>query len=676
MNASAPFRRLVVLAGLLAPVVAAAQTPPPPPAGDPSGGAAVGGAPVGGAPIFRFTGTSMANGESASRQGTGSEIPQRYARWEVTPTISLFGIPFDTHLMLSTEQDLTRQNINSLNMGFSLSAQQLQEQLKQRVFEQVESLMQNEDVAEVEGAISTIEGMTDPEALKDSVKKLVPAEAYDAYAKYKRLESLQDLDGDEILSRSRELDAFGLISGAEKFMLNFPTLGVGVNYPEYTQLSLSGVPVNGVNIEFTPGKFYLALTGGKTQSEVIYDTAGQAQEAFHRELYAGRIGFGRKTGAHFYATVMYAADDPSPLVVDEFNTLTPKSNYVVGFETRVPLIPNYWTVDAEVLGSMLTGDREAARIQNSDIPTFITELVDPTISSFVDYALKGNMTVAIPESGTRLQAEAVRIGPGFQSLGAPNLRTDLFRYEAKAEQGIWRRQITLSGSFKQETDNLIEWKSATTTITAYGLGLGLNFRGIPYLRLNYNPYTQRSELSDDSLRATSFGDSQRVENRTAMWSANAGYNYTVAEVSMNTNLSYSRQETRTRFGDGDNTANGVNLSQSFGFLFPLSLSASVGLNDQELIFGGASTITKTTTMEFSGSYTLFDVWQSTLGVSLAVQKETDDKTGFYLSTSFPVWVLGTMEIRAEKNIYKYTADPFAQQDYDEMIFRASLISNW
>ncbi|MCC7439703.1 MAG: hypothetical protein IT211_14550 [Armatimonadetes bacterium] len=674
MNASATFCRLIALSGLLLPAALFAQTPPPPPAGDPSGG--VPGSGVPGAPIFRFSGTSMANGESANRQGTGSEIPQRYARWEVTPTISLFGLPFGTHLMLSTEQDLTRQNINSLNMGFSLSAQQLQEQLKQRVYEQVESLMQNEDVAEVEGTISTIEGLTDPEALKDSVKKLVPAEAYDTYAKYKRLEKLQDLDGDEILSRSRELDAFGLISGAEKFMLNFPTLGVGVNYPEYTQLSLSGVPVNGVNIEFTPGKFYLALTGGKTQSEVVYDTAGQAQEAFHRELYAGRIGFGRKTGAHFYATVMYAADDPNPLVLDEFNTLTPKSNYVVGFETRIPLIPNYWTLDAEVLGSMLTGDRESARLQNSDIPTFITELVDPTISSFVDYALKGNMAVMIPESGTRLQAEAVRIGPGFQSLGAPNLRTDLFRYEGKAEQGIWRRQITVAGSFKQETDNLIEWKSATTTITAYGVGLGLNIRGIPYLRLNYNPYTQQSELSNDSLRATSFGDSQRVENRTGMWNATTGYNYTVAEISMNTNLSYSHQETRTRFGDGDNTANNYNFSQSFGFLFPLSLSASVGLNDQEMAFGGTPIITKTTTIEASGSYTLFDVWQSTLGVALATQKDTDDKTGFYLSTSFPVWVLGTMEIRAEKNIYKYTADPFAQQDYDELIFRASLNSTW
>ena len=187
---------------------------------------------------------------------------------------------------------------------------------------------------------------------------------------------------------------------------------------------------------------------------------------------------------------------------------------------------------------------------------------------------------------------------------------------------------------------------------------------------------QRSELSNDSLRATSFGDSQRVENRTGMWNATAGYNYTVAEISMNTNLSYSHQETRTRFGDGDNTANNYNFSQSFGFLFPLSLSASVGLNDQEMAFGGVPTLTKTTTIEASGSYTLFDVWQSTLGIALATQKDTDDKTGFYLSTSFPVWVLGTMEIRAEKNIYKYTADPFAQQDYDELIFRASLNSAW
>jgi hypothetical protein len=157
-----------------------------------------------------------------------------------------------------------------------------------------------------------------------------------------------------------------------------------------------------------------------------------------------------------------------------------------------------------------------------------------------------------------------------------------------------------------------------------------------------------------------------------MLSVTTGYSFNVGEVSTSTNLSYSRQQTRTRFGDGDNSSDNYNISESVSFLFPLSLSLGLGLIDQASSFGDS----KITTVDLSGTYTLFDDWQNTLGVALATTRDVDDKTGFYVATSFPVWKLGTMEIRAEKNIYAYTAFPDSGQDYDEFILRGTLSSIW
>ncbi len=635
-----------------------AQTPP---------GVPGGGVPSPRIPIFRFNGSSNISGEHANRQGTGQETPADLGRWEIDPVLSLYGIPFSTHLMLSTEQDITRQNINSMSLGFNLNSQQLQEQLRTRIVESLEELYQDEDLEEYRD----LANMPNADMIMDSLKGAAP-ETYERLDRLRRLENLQDVASDEITSRSRELGDLGLVSGAEKFMYNFPTLGIGVNYPEYSPTSLSGVPVTGANLEFVPGKFYMALSGGKTQSEIVYTGDGQAVPAFERHLYAGRIGYGHKNGGHFYATILYAGDDPEPLISDSNSALTPKQNYVVGFEAKVPIVENYFSVEGELLGSMLTGDRTSASLDNADIPEFVVELVDPTISSFVDYTFSGRALVNIAESGTKLSGDIQRIGAGFYSLGAPNLRNDMFKYEVKGEQSLVERQVTIGGSYRQEYDNLVDWKSATTTITSYAAGLGLNFNGLPYLRLSYNPYIQTSEPADDSLLQTPEGDSQRVENRTGMISVMTGYTFNIGEVNTSTNVSFTRQETKSRFGDADNSADNYNISESVNFLFPLSLSLGLGLIDQKSTFGDS----KITTVDLSGTYTLFDDWQNTLGVSLASTKDTDDKTGFYLSSSFPVWQFGTMEIRAEKNLYKYTAFPESGQDYDEFILRGTLSSMW
>ncbi len=638
---------------------------------------------------FVFSGTSRIEGQNANRVGTGSEIPQSYWRVELVPTLTAYGVPFSLNVLLSSDQSNLRQNVDAI--GLYLNPQYYQDILRQKVSDKIDELENNESVKKIE---ATKEAFQDPmhaisqSALADSVKALAP-DATKEMDKFQQLQQLQDLRNTDISKHLDDVKSLGLMTSTESFFSNFPTLALGVTYPNFTPLTLSGVPVTGANIEWTPGNFYLAVAGGQTQKAVVRDTL---TVDYQNTLFAGVIGFGKRNESHFHLTTLYAKDNSSSIsspktALDSTFADTsilfrngPRANYVLGADLL--LIPDeHFSLSAEIDGSMLTRDTRDAGVNNSDIPDWVRKLVDPTISSFVDYSYILQGSVTLPESNSRLTASTRRVGPGYFSLGTPTLRNDNLRYEGKIDQYFYKRQISFSGFYRTEHDNLIPWKQATTTIGSYGISMGLNFRKLPYLRISYSPYTQTSEVTDSALKASPQGDSLAINNQTTLISVFTGYNLVLGRTVLSTNFSFSRQDTRTRFGIGDYSSNNYNLNEIVNLAIPLTLSAGVGVIVPHAL---PDTLNSIFTLDLSGSYTALDVWTSTLGVTIATQKNIDSKSGFYLSTSFPVWNVGNLEIRAEKNLYTaisqqiITGPPTIAQsgNYDEFLLRATLTKSW
>ena len=427
---------------------------------------------------FDLTGTSSVETQYADQQGVGQDIPSRYARWQLTPTVILFDIPFTGSLLLSTEQSRGRQSINSFNLSFSLDQDQLQERLRQRLIDRVASAAFGSTIDDVESLTSVEEALNDPSRLADIDRlreKVVSGaatteEAEELRAKQAEMESLREkyeslkgirekvgdaedlrdmaetrypsedlYDPDNLRGALTELD---MLSGVERFLYNFPRFGVGVNYPYYSPYTINGIAVNGADIVFNPGKFYLATTIGTAQRDVPEALANDSTYiAFDRTIYAGRIGYGRVGEGHAILTVMYAGDRDSSVIVDTTTGfyLAPQENWVLGLEVDIPVVPEIFMIKGEIAGSLLSGDLSSPEVETSaslDAPDWLNDLVKFRTSSFFDYSFSVEPRLTIPTTNTKLKGSLERIGPGYVTLGIPYLRNDLIRYEGEIEQKI------------------------------------------------------------------------------------------------------------------------------------------------------------------------------------------------------------------------------------------------
>ncbi len=657
---------------------------------------------------FALTGTSRFEAQDATQQGIGQDIPARYARWELNPTFVLLDIPFSGAMLLSTEQSRGRQSINSFNLSFSLSNEQLQERLRQRLIERIAQPVFAGTIDDVEDLASLEAKLDDPSSLADL--ETLRAKAKSGTASSDELEELEEKEREleDLKKRCRELKAIKekvgeaeelrrvaetgyatdkmydsenlhdalsqleMLSGVEKFFYNFPRFGIGVNYPYYSPYTINGIPVNGVDIIFNPGKFYLATTVGKAQRDVPEAFATDSTFiAYKRSIYAGRIGYGRVGEGHALLTVMHASDDENAIISDTTSGfyLSPQENWLLGLDIDIPIVPEVFSIKGEIAGSLLSGDLNSptAEIDSSlNAPEWLTDLVQVRTSSFVAFAFSVEPQLTIKATDTRLKGKFEQIGSGYVTLGIPYLRNDLMRYEGQIDQKFWRKQISLSARFRRETDNLIDWKQATTETTMYNFGLGLTFRGWPFLRLGYIPYRQKNDA----------GTEFQVDNNIRIYTALAGHRYRFSKsLSGMTTGSFSMQEVETLGNRFDSETRTYTLGQSVNVGTWLNLNITGSLTDPTSVI---DTLTSNTTLDVGATFTFLGDWSATGGLTLFDEENTSSKVGYYAGLYIPISKIGSaFEIRAEKNIYDAT-DPLRTgiENYDETILRASFSTQW
>ncbi len=635
-----------------------------------------------GTPAVRLFGTSRISSQYADIRGAYQALPVSFARWEFDPSIAFWGIPFSGHLFLTSERDRFGETINTANFNFSIRSSDLQQYIRQRVEDKITSLRaEAETAATSDTTLAPVQAATD--TLRDQAQQIddIRQEAEQQRStveqKIAQLEALRDIRDSRLPEQVKQLEQLGVISGTEQFLLNFPYIGIGMNHPSYSPLTLSGLAVNGLDMEFNPGKFYLAFSYGTAEKPVqtparitpatpvdsLINPDSLVNRSYDRKVIAGRIGYGRKGGSHVLFTMLHARDDAASVAFDTNNiVLTPKENLLMGIDVRILGFDENFTLDGELVGSVLTDNAHSAPLDNSDVPSFLTDLIEPKMSTHVDYAYALKFQFALPESYTRVSGSVRMIGPGFSSLGVPFLRNDLFRYEARIDQGFLRRQITVGGFYRHERDNLIPWKRSTTTLDGYGVNAGLNFRDYPYLQVLVAPYLQRNNAEDSTYK---------LNNKTLLVSAATGYSWRIGALLSTTTLSYGLQTSTTQRAESDFRSTTYSLNQSVGFSFPLLLSAGAGVTAQKYTLIENNILF----VDGSASYTFADNWTTTAGTTF-MSEENGKRTGYYISMSLPLWQLGTVDVRAERNAFNSAARLYLDAPPDEFIFRASLSTSW
>ncbi len=465
-----------------------------------------------------------------------------------------------------------------------------------------------------------------------------------------------DIDSykDQLKSRLEE-KVSEMTTGWEDLLLSVNEFGIGTNYPTYTDYTLKGVPVTGISVEVNPGIFYAAFAASKNQRSI-------ENLAFQRNLYAGRIGIGKKENTHFFFTGLYVKDDEnSTTLLPDNLTLTPKANYVLGAETKLHLFDEHILIEGEGNVAVLTRDTRDAELDNKAIPNWIKRMITPKLSTSFDYSYAGKMSYNNSESATRISFGMKMIGPGYTTLGAPNLRNDLMAYEGKVEQRFLDKKVSLSSFFRTSHDNLIDWKSSTTTTSAYGINLGLNFPSLPYLQVSYSPYVQKN---NDIV------PTQKINNKTTMLSAVTGYLFLIDEYNFSTNIAFSRNEAKSINGFSDYLSNSFSVTEGISFSEPISFSGTYGLikTTSPLFYSSIHNF------DFSINETYLEFISNTLGFNLAYEWDINKKTVFYINSAVTLLENINFNIKIEGTSFKNNID--TSLNYNDLVLHAMISAAW
>jgi len=558
---------------------------------------------------FKFGLSAKAEYEYSDKQAVNSEMPRNFGSISVDPTVTIYGIPFDVNLFYDTRQEEFKQNINSFGFLFdpNLLKDKIQDEIKRKIDE-----------------------------LESNIKETVESEIN------KRKKAI-------------EKQVNSSLSPALKFFSYFDNLGLGETYPNYTVNTVNGVKMTGADISFNPGLLYLAISGINNQ-EAIQGTT------YSRKMIAGSLGVGGKEESHFHFNIMKAWDNENSIDVNTItNGATPKDNIIFGTDASLKLFEDQFSIKAEVNGSMLTRDKTSPDLVSEDFPAFLSSFLDPKISSQFDYMYEVSSDFKSKDIGTDVEASFKSVGPGYVSLGAPNVRQDVQSIKFKISQPFADKKVMASVYFKIDKNNVAKLNPTTSTSTGLGFNLKINLKNAPYFIIDYRPNTVSNDASDP---ASSF------KNTSNVFSLTTGLNQNTKIYSNSMNLVFSSISSKSDAGLNDYSIHNFNGSNSISFLkIPLTISGSAGYTRSNAIDAHNSFL-----FDLSAGYMFIENWNNSFGATYYHEEETNSKSSLYFNSSYSVSSLLNIDFNLMKDFYREMT--FEYGDYDNLIIRAGISSNF
>ncbi|MFZ1321294.1 MAG: hypothetical protein WAT71_07030 [Ignavibacteria bacterium] len=558
---------------------------------------------------FKFGLSAKAEYEYSDQQAVNSEMPRNFGSISVDPSVSIYGIPFNLDLYFDTRQDNLKQNINSLGFLFDPNI------LKNKITEEI-----NKKIEELEGQI------------KETVES-------------------------EINKRKKEIEkqVNNSISPTLKFFTYFDNLDIGKTYPNYTANTVNGVKMSGANISINPGILYFAISGINNQ-EAIQGTT------YSRDMLASSLGVGSKDKSHFHFNFLKAWDDENSIDVNSVtNGTTPADNTVFGTDAVLSLIQDQLSIKAEVNGSMLTRDRTSPDLVSEDFPKFLDNFLDPKISSQFDYMYELSTDYKSNEIGTNVEVSFTSVGPGYVSLGAPNVRQDIQSLKFKVSQPFSDKKILATVYYKLDKNNIAQLNPTTSTATGLGFNLKINFKDYPYFIIDYRPNT----VSNDALIS-----SQSFRNTSNVFSITTGINQNTKIYSNSMNFVISSISSSSSDGLNNYTIQNFNGSNNIAFQkIPLTISGSIGYTNNKAVDSHSSFL-----FDLSGGYEFIENWSNSIGATYYHESETNTKSTLYFNSIYSLNSYLNINLNVMKDFYSETIYQYG--NIDNLIIRAGVSSDF
>lgn len=430
------------------------------------------------------------------------------------------------------------------------------------------------------------------------------------------------------------------------FLRHLRILEVGACHPHHSPLILDGAVVNGVHAAALTGRLYWAGVYGRSLKETPENPA--------RDLIFGRFGFGGQATSHLHISYLHAWEGAA---VDTASSITAQENTVLGVSGRASFFRGRWMVAGEVVGAILTRDRSSATRTADDlgIPEWVATWLDPRISSSIDYAWSASSDLKLARTAVRCGATLV--GPGYQSLGAPNLRGDRRTYEGSVQQDFWGARVRVGIFARRQEDNVVAWKSATSKTTLAGFTALVRPPHAPYVNLIYTPTFQRSGA-----------ESTATENDVHVLSVTAGYDHTLAGRRAATQLSASLHdgEQSGPVLANDQIFRSVNVHQTLVWSQPLAFNWGGGWRYGEV----AGSCQETWSAHMGSSYLLRPGWRATFAVDYADADRKGRTTGLRAECNLRFGRHHELMLRAQERFHS------GEDEETELLLRGAFTSRW
>ncbi len=275
-----------------------------------------------------------------------------------------------------------------------------------------------------------------------------------------------------------------------QFIQSIQKLDLGNSNPYFSENSLSGISVRGLNTSISTGNRHVQITGGKTLSNYSNLSGEQVANIYNRNVVGLKLGFGQANNQFsILATKLW-----DPLKGD---VTMPKENLVTGIDFQFSPLESI-RIKGEFLASSFNSNRQSLTssdidfINLSDYMSFGERL---SVRSSINVKVSGKI-----DEQTNVEVAFQQKKLGFNSLGTPFHRRDYRQSDIKIKRKLFNKKIHVSVFHKNFVNNLSETSQITNSLKGLGYMAYSSFSKKPNFQITHLPFEQGNNHQDTLFR--------------------------------------------------------------------------------------------------------------------------------------------------------------------------------
>jgi hypothetical protein len=482
--------------------------------------------------------------------------------------------------------------------------------------------------------------------IEDSLEKVDP-EKFNTWKEIKdfsKFSNPKDSLKDKLKTENSDVN---YLTKTEKFFLNVKKLSFGKTYPSLSELTLRGIAITGVDFVFTPKYGYIAFIYGKTTDNFYYIYNNKYR--IERKAIGGTLGIGKKEESHFHINLVESHDHSNSSLPDStYGLLHLHRNYIISAEFRYKY-KERMDIIGEYAKSLLYNLYDT--IFNTETNNFgwVENLLSQRQKQYSNSAFVLKATLNLPETKTVITGNFKRIAPAYNTLLIPYLKRDNILYDLKINQKFLKNKLALTIFFKNESNNVGQWKETTTSLLTYGLKTNINLIKNFSINLDYLEYHQKNDNQITEMK---------IDNRIKIMNLNLTYRKKINKTSIATNLIYTFQQLTSAIGYANFQSHMVAINEMLAPGKNFSINGRFSI----IIPNDRKDTANTYSIDITTNYLILKRLNLSGGFNYSFSKSNYSYCMF-LGVNYPVSTKLAFNFRIEQYYYKiyyYTGNKFSQ----------------